>query len=136
LTNAETTYLRFNYFQIPHLDPTCREIRYLKLHTDRPLPLRSTPNPAHTSTKPTRHPATVLIVTFYRGETQLGAHQELLGAAELLDLPDDGGLFGRVVHGADICAEPWRVGVFGNGDQDLDVVGCAAALELCFCLVG
>lgn len=38
------------------------------------------------------------------------------------------------MDGADVCAEFGRVGVFGDGDGDLDVVGCAAAFELGFCL--
>jgi len=36
------------------------------------------------------------------------------------------------VHGTDIGAETRGVCVFGNGDENLDVVGCAAALELGF----
>jgi hypothetical protein len=50
----------------------------------------------------------------------------------LLDLPNDCGFFGGVVHGADVGAEPGRVCVFGNGDNDFDVIGGAAAFELCF----
>ena len=72
----------------------------------------------------------MLVVAFDRGEAQLGAHEELLAAAELLDLPDDGAFLGRVVHAADVGAEARRVGVFGDGDEDLDVVGRGAAFEL------
>lgn len=35
------------------------------------------------------------------------------------------------MHGADVCAEAGGVGVRGHGDEDLDVVGCGAAFELC-----
>ena len=72
----------------------------------------------------------MLVVAFHRRETQLRAHEELLAAAELFDLPDDGAFLGRVVHAADVGAEARRVGVFGHGHEDLDVVGCGAAFEL------
>lgn len=36
------------------------------------------------------------------------------------------------MHGSDICAEAWGVCVFGDGDENLDVVGSAAAFELGF----
>lgn len=38
------------------------------------------------------------------------------------------------MHGADVGAEARGVGVFGDGDGDLDVIGCAAAFKLGFCL--
>lgn len=38
------------------------------------------------------------------------------------------------MDGADVRAEARRVGVVGDGDDDADVVGGAAALELRFCL--
>lgn len=34
------------------------------------------------------------------------------------------------MHGTDVCAEAGGVGVFGDGDEDLHVVGCGAAFEL------
>lgn len=36
------------------------------------------------------------------------------------------------MHGSDIRAEAWGVCVFGDGDENLDVVGGAAAFELGF----
>lgn len=72
----------------------------------------------------------MLVVAPDTGEAQLGAHEELLLAAKLLDLPDDGALLGGVVHGANVCPEARGVGVVGDGDDDLDIVGGAAALEL------
>lgn len=38
------------------------------------------------------------------------------------------------MYGADVCAEARCIGVFGNGDGNLHVVGCATALELSACL--
>jgi hypothetical protein len=38
------------------------------------------------------------------------------------------------VDSADVCAEARGVRVLGDGDGNLDVVGCAAAFELGFCL--
>lgn len=38
------------------------------------------------------------------------------------------------MYGADVCAEAGCVCVFRDGDGYLDVVGCAAALELGSCL--
>ncbi len=72
----------------------------------------------------------MLVIAPDAGQTQLGAHEELLAAAELLDLPDDGALLGRVVNRADVGAEARRVGVVGDGNDNLDVVGGATALEL------
>lgn len=128
------TYLRLGNLQVPHLNTARREIGDLKLDVDGSLRLADGPGTAHTTSKSTRHAAAGLVVALDGGETQLRAHQELLAAAELLDLPDDGGLLGGVVHCSDVGAEAGRVGVFGDGDEDLDVVGGAAAFELCFCL--
>lgn len=76
----------------------------------------------------------MLVIAFDRGQAQFGAHEEFLAAAKLLDLPHNGRLLGRIVHGPDVRPEAWGIGVFGNGDQDLDVVGRGAALELRSCL--
>ena len=72
----------------------------------------------------------MLVVAPDAGEAQLGAHEELLVAAKLLNLPDDGALLGGVVDGANVGAEARGVGVVGDGDDDLDVVGRASSLEL------
>ena len=40
------------------------------------------------------------------------------------------------MHGADVSTETRGVCVFRDGDENLDVVGCAAALELGFGLEG
>lgn len=72
----------------------------------------------------------MLVVALDGRQAELGAHEELLAAAELLDLPDDGALLGRIVHRADVGAEAGGVGVLGDGHEDLDVVGCGAAFEL------
>lgn len=124
-------HLRFSNLQIPHLDPTSREIRNLKLDVDRPLGLAVVCS-AHAPSKATGHATAEFVVALDGGETQLGAHEELLAAAELLDFPDNGGLLGGVVHCADVGAEAGGVGVVGDGDNDFDVVGCAAAFELGF----
>ncbi len=131
-----TTHLRLDYFQIPHLDPACREIGYLELDADRPLPSLRSAQPPHAAPEPAGHAAAVLVIALHGGQAQLGAHEEFLAPAELLDLPDYGGLLGGVVHGADVGAEARGVGVFGDGDEDLDVVGCGAAFELCAGLDG
>ena len=34
------------------------------------------------------------------------------------------------MNAANICAEAGRVGVFGDRNKDLDIVGCGAAFEL------
>ena len=72
----------------------------------------------------------MLVVSFHRRETQLGAHEELLAATELFDLPYYGRFFGRVVYAANIGAKAWGVCIFGYRDQDLDVVGRRATFEL------
>ena len=77
----------------------------------------------------------MLVVPFHGGQAEFGAHQEFLAAAELFDLPYDGALFRRVVDAAYCGAESWRVGVFGHGYEDLDVVGCGSTLELRSCLL-
>ena len=126
-------HLRFDDLEVAHLDPARGEIGYLEFDADRALALASSAqagDPAHAAPEAARHAASVLVVAFDRGEAQLGAHEELLAAAELLDLPDDGAFLWRVVHAADVGAEARRVGVFGDGDEDLDVVGRGAAFEL------
>lgn len=35
---------------------------------------------------------------------------------------------------ANVCAEAGGVGVFGDRDEDFDIVGRGAAFELCSCL--
>lgn len=125
-------HLRLRNLQIPHLDPTRREIRNLKLHINRPLRLPQRTRSTHTTAKPTGHTTAALVVTLDGWKAQLGAHEELLPATELLDFPDYGGLFGGVVHGSDVCAEAGGVCVFGDGDEDFDVVGGAATFELGF----
>lgn len=129
------TYLWLNDLQIPHLNATRGEIGNLKLDVDRPLAFTRARHATHASSEPTRHAAAVLVITLDAGQAKFRAHQELFGAAELLDLPDDGGLLRRIVHRANVGAEPRRVGVFGDGDKDLDVVRGAPAFELCFSLV-
>jgi hypothetical protein len=128
-----TTYLRFDDLQVPNLYPTRSEIRNLKLDTDRPLSLSATYT-AHASSKTAHHTASLLIVTSDRRQSKFRTHEELFAAAELLNLPNNGGSFGSVVHGADIGAEARSVSVLGDGDTDLDVVGCAPSLKLCFSL--
>lgn len=125
------TYLGFRDLEVAHLDTTGREIGDLKLDLDRPLgTLSNSTHTAHAATETTSHATTVLVVAPHAREAQLGAHKELLVAAELLDLPDDGALLGGVVDGADVGAEAGRVGVVRHGDDDLDVVSGTAALEL------
>lgn len=127
-------YLWLNDLQIPHLDARRSEVGNLKLDLDGSLSLARTRDSPHAAAEAAHHASSFVVVATDARQPELRAHQELLAAAELLDLPDDGGGFGRVVHGADVCAEAGRVGVVGDGDDDGDVVGGAAAFELGFCL--
>lgn len=128
------TYLRLNDFKIAYLNPTSREVRDLKLDLNRPLALATAGDAAHASAKATHHAATFVIVAANRRQAKFSAHQELFAATELLDFPDDGRSFRGIVDGTNVCAEAWGVGVVGDGDDDGDVVGSAAAFELRFCL--
>ena len=123
-------YLGFCNLQISDLDTTGCEVWDLELDLDRPLTSLSTTNTTHATTETTRHTTTGLIVAPHAGEAKLRAHEELLVAAKLLNLPDDGALLGGVVDGAKVGAEARGVGVVGDGDDDLDIVGRGAALEL------
>lgn len=128
---VQSPYLGFSNLEISHLDTTGGEIWDLKLDLNRSLgTLSRTANTTHTSTKTTSHSTTMLIVTSYTRQAQLCTHQELLATSKLLDLPHNGALLGRVVHGADVGSETRAVGVVGDRDDDLDVVGGAASLEL------
>lgn len=127
------THLGLYDLQIPHLNAARREIGYLELDADWSLPL-SPLRASHAAAEPTRHATAMLVIALDRRQIQFGPHQELLAAAELLDLPHDGGFLRRVVHGSDICAEAGRVGVFRDGDEDFDVVSRGAAFELGSCL--
>lgn len=124
------TYLRLYDLQIPHLDPTGREIWNFKLDAYRSL--RFAGHSTHAAAKASHHTTAFLVVAAYTWQTEFSTHEKLFAATELLDFPDDGGGLGRVVDGADVGAEFGRVRVFGNGDGDLDVVGCAAPFELGF----
>lgn len=123
-------YLGFCDLQITDLDSAGCEVGDLELDLDRPLAGLGTTDTAHAAAKTTRHATARLVVTSHAGQAQLGAHEKLLVAAKLLDLPDDGALLGGVVDGADVGAEARGVGIVGDGDDDLDVVGGGAALEL------
>ena len=65
-----------------------------------------------------------------RRQTKVCAHQVLLAALELADLPDDGILLGRVRDLADAGLELGRVNIARHRNDDLDVVGRGALLEL------
>lgn len=122
-------YLWFRDLQIPYLDTTRCEIGDLEFDVDGPFRFAGS-SASHATSKATGHTAAVFVVALNGGQAELGAHEELLAAAELLDLPDDGGLFGGVVDGSDVGSETGRVGVFRHGDDDFDVVGRAATFEL------
>lgn len=126
------TYLRLGNLQVPHLDATGREVGDLELDVDGSLGLAHRASAAHAAAEPTSHTTAVLVVALHGRQTQLRPHEELLATAELLDLPDDGRLLRRVVHSANVGTESGRVRVFGDGNQNLDVVGGTAAFELCF----
>src|SRR3569833_126005 len=124
-------YLWFRNLQIPNLDTASGEVRDLELDLDGPLSaLARGADAAHAAAEASGHAAAVLVVAPDAREAQLGAHEELLEAAELLDLPDDGALLGSIVHAAYVGPEARRVGVVRHGHDDFDVVGGAAALEL------
>jgi hypothetical protein len=84
--------------------------------------------------KLTHHTTTSLFVTSHAGQTELCSHQELLASAKLFDLPDDTAGLGSIVDRADVRPETRRIRIIRYGNGDLDVVRCASALELCFCL--
>lgn len=117
------------------MDPTGGKVRDFELDADRSFPFAPLRAP-HASSEPTGHAAPVFVVPFDGWQAELGPHQELLAPPKLLDLPDDGRLFGRVVDGADVGAEARRIGVFGDGHEDLDVIRGGAAFELGSCLLG
>lgn len=127
---GRNTHLRFRDLQVSYLDTASGEIRDLELDVDRALRF-ALGRTAHATSKPTGHTATEFVIALDGGEAELGAHEELLAAAELLDLPDDGRLLGSVVDCADVCTEAGRICVVRDGDDDFNVVGGAAALELC-----
>lgn len=129
------TYLRFRDLQVPDLDTASSEVRDFEFDVDRPLCL-ALPGSTHATSETTGHATTVLVVALYGRQPQLCAHEELLASAELLDLPDDGRLLGRVVHGSDVGAETGGVGVFRDWDEDFHIVGSAAALKLGLGLLG
>lgn len=129
------THLGLYDLQIPHLNAARREIGYLELDADWSLALSSL-RASHAAAEPTRHTTAMLVIALDRRQIQFGPHEELLAAAELLDLPHNGGFLRRVVHGSDVGAEAGRVGVFGDGDEDFDVVSRGAAFELGSCLDG
>lgn len=127
------TYLWLDNLQVPDLNPARCEIWNFKFDLDRSLSLTST-DTTHTASKPTHHPSSFVVITSNRWETEFCSHEKFLSTAKLLYFPNYGGGFWGVVDGADVCPEAWGIGVIGDGDDDADVVGCAASFELCFCL--
>jgi hypothetical protein len=123
------THLRLYDLEIANLYPARREVRNLELDLDGSLGLAAA-DAAHAAAEAAHHAAALVVVAPDGRQAELGAHEELLGAAELLDLPDDGRRLRRVVHGADVGPEAGRVGVVRDGDDDGDVVGRRPALEL------
>lgn len=95
-----------------------------------PLGTFAATDTTHAAAKATSHATTSVVIAADTGQAQLGAHHKLLIAAKLLNLPDNGALLGGVVDGANVGAEAGGVGVVGDGDDNLDIVGGAAALEL------
>lgn len=85
-TESTWTYLWLNDLQVPDLNATGCEVGDLELDVDRPLRLAAT-HTTHTSSKSTHHTTALLIVTTYRGQTKLSAHQKFLATSELLNLP-------------------------------------------------
>jgi hypothetical protein len=63
-------------------------------------------------------------------QAKVSSHHQVLATGQLLDPPHERRLFRNIVHGPDCGAELGRVGVFRDGDVDLDVVGGRTALEL------
>lgn len=127
-----TTHLWLNDLQVPHLDPTRREIWDLELDVDGTLALANLRCAAHAASKSTCHAPTVLVVALDGGQTELGTHEELLTATELLDFPNDGGFLRRVVNGPNVGPESRGVSVLWDRNKDLNIVGSAPALKLGF----
>lgn len=123
------SYLGLCNLEVSHLDTTCRKVWNLKLDLNRSLRTLAA-NTAHATTKTTSHATADLVIAAHAGQTKLRTHQKLLVATKLLNLPDNGALLRGIVYGADVGAEARRVGVVGNGDNDLDIVGRASSLEL------
>lgn len=124
------TYLWLYYLQIPNLNAARGKVRYFELNADWPLPFPSLSSASHASPEPARHSAPMFVISFYRREAQLCAHEELFAPTELLDLPYYSALFWRIVHATDVCAKTGGIGIFGDGDEDFDVIGCGATFEL------
>lgn len=61
----DSTNLWLYYFQVPHLDSTCREIGDLELHTDRPLALAALSRTSHASSEAPCHATSVFVVAFH-----------------------------------------------------------------------
>ena len=76
--------------------------------------------------------ATVLLALFRldRGEAELGAHEELLAACELLDAPDHRVGVGDVLDIAHVGLENWGVNIRRDRHNDLDIVRNRLRLEL------
>lgn len=125
-----TAYLGLCNLEISNLDTTGCEIWDLEFDLDRPLTGLATANTTHATTKTTGHTTTSLVIASNTGEAELGAHEELFIATKLFNLPDDGALLGGVVDRADVRSESRRVCVFGNRDNNLDVICGRPALEL------
>mmetsp|Transcript_5388 Transcript_5388/g.14181 ORF Transcript_5388/g.14181 Transcript_5388/m.14181 type:complete len:204 (-) Transcript_5388:988-1599(-) len=97
--------------QVAHLDARDGEVGDLKLDRDRRLVF-------------------LVLIIRHRGQAKVRTHQVLLAAMELLDRPYDRVALGGVLDGADRRLERRSVRVGRHGDDDLNVVGSRALLEL------
>ena len=122
-------YLRFNYLQVSHLYSTCREVWNFEFDTDRSLALPSL-CPSHASAEPSGHATTMFVVALDTREAKFSSHEELLATAKLLDLPYDSRLLRCIVDGANVRSKAWRVCIIGHRNENLDIIGRRAPLEL------
>lgn len=83
---TQITNLWFYNLQVADLNPTRREVGYLKLDTNWSLSFSSLRTP-HAAPKASRHPTSMLIITLHGRQTEFGPHEKLFATAELLDLP-------------------------------------------------
>lgn len=113
------------------MDTAGCEIGNLELDLDRSLAFAGG-HAAHATAETTHHSTAFVIITADGREAKLSTHEKFFATTELLDLPHDGRGFRGVVDGAYVGSESGAVCIIWNRDYDGDVVGGAAAFELCF----
>jgi hypothetical protein len=127
-------HLWLYYFQVPDLYARGGKVWNLEFDADGSLALLALAGAAHAPAEATCHTSANFIVTLDRWKIEFCTHEKFLATSKLFDFPYNSTFLGGVMYAAYVGPKAWCIGVVGDRDQYLDIVGCAPTFELCLCL--